>query len=127
MFCFDKQGRKEVFEWIKSGNKNIELRRGKAKKGDDAVFQCGRRIVRGKIIKKEEGSFTDVLRKDNYKAVIPSAKSLEDAIGYLKRLYSDTNGTFTAYYFEGARALFYPFDYTNDPIFVNMLNFCFVI
>jgi len=84
---------------------NIELRKGKAKKGDDAVFQCGRRIVRGKIIKKEEGSLTGVLRKDNYKAMIPSANSLKDTIGYLKRLYSDTNGTFTAYYFESARAI----------------------
>jgi ASC-1-like (ASCH) protein len=35
---------KEVFEWIRTGQKNIELRKGKAKKGDDAVFQCGRNI-----------------------------------------------------------------------------------
>jgi len=26
--------KKEVFEWIRTGQKNIELRRGKAKKGD---------------------------------------------------------------------------------------------
>ena len=47
--------KKEVFEWIRSGQKNIELRRGKAKKGDVAVFQCGRNILRRKIVKKEEG------------------------------------------------------------------------
>jgi len=29
----------EVFEWILTEQKSIELRRGKAKKGDDAVFQ----------------------------------------------------------------------------------------
>jgi len=29
--------KKEVFEWIRSGQKNIELRRGKAKKGDVAT------------------------------------------------------------------------------------------
>jgi len=32
--------KKEVFEWIWTGQKTIELRRGKAKKGDVAVFQC---------------------------------------------------------------------------------------
>ena len=36
--------KKEVFEWIRTGQKNIELRRGKAKKGDVAVFQCGRNL-----------------------------------------------------------------------------------
>lgn len=33
--------KKEVFEWIKNGQKTIELRKGKAKKGDEAVFQRG--------------------------------------------------------------------------------------
>jgi len=32
--------KKEVFEWIINEHKSIELRRGKAKKGDVAVFQC---------------------------------------------------------------------------------------
>ena len=53
--------KKEVFEWIRSGQKNIELRRGKPKKGDVAVFQCGRNILRRKIIKKDEDNLTDVL------------------------------------------------------------------
>jgi len=34
----------EVFEWIRTGQKNIELRKGKAKKGDVLVFQCGMKI-----------------------------------------------------------------------------------
>jgi len=38
--------KKEVFEWIRTGQKTIELRRGKAKKGDVAVFQSGRNILR---------------------------------------------------------------------------------
>jgi len=45
--------KKEVFEWIINKQKNFELRQGKAKKGDVAVFQCGRNILRRKIIKKE--------------------------------------------------------------------------
>jgi len=31
---------KEVFEWTRTEQKNVELRRGKAKKGVVAVFQC---------------------------------------------------------------------------------------
>ena len=45
--------KKEVFEWIINKQKNFELRQRKAKKGDVAVFQCGRNILRRKIIKKE--------------------------------------------------------------------------
>jgi ASC-1-like (ASCH) protein len=41
-----------------------------------------------------------VFRKDNYKNIIPSAQSLEEAITYLKGLYGTVEGTFTAYYFE---------------------------
>jgi hypothetical protein len=34
------------------------------------------------MVKKEEGSLTDVLREDNYKNIIPSANTLEEAINY---------------------------------------------
>ena len=53
--------KKEVFEWTQTGQKSVELRRGKAKKGDVAVFQCGRNILRRKIVKREEGDLIDVL------------------------------------------------------------------
>jgi len=79
--------KKEVFKWIRTGQKNIELRRGRAKKGDTAVFQYGRIFLRRKIIKREEGKLTDVLREDNYKNIIPSANTLEEAINYIKKLY----------------------------------------
>jgi ASC-1-like (ASCH) protein len=92
--------KKEVFEWIRTGQKSIELRRGKAKKGDEAVFQCGRSIIRGIIVKKEEGSLTDVFREDNYKKINPNASSLEDAIAHLKMLYEKIDGIFTAYTFK---------------------------
>jgi len=36
--------KKEVFEWIRIGQKNIELRKDKAKKGDVVVFRCGKNI-----------------------------------------------------------------------------------
>lgn len=47
--------KKEVFEWVKNGNKAIEVRKGKAKRGSMAVFQCGRRIIRREIVKNEDG------------------------------------------------------------------------
>ena len=70
------------------------------KKGDVAVFQCGRNILRRKIIKKEEGNLTGVLGKDNYKNIIPLANTLEEAINYVKKLYETTEGVFSAYYLE---------------------------
>lgn len=35
-----------------------------------------------KIIKREQGNLTDVLRQDNYKNIIPSANALKEAINY---------------------------------------------
>ena len=52
--------KKEVFEWISTGQKTIELRGGKAKHDDNAVFQCGRNILRGNVFERGEGSLTDV-------------------------------------------------------------------
>jgi len=45
---------------------------------------------------------THILREDNYNKIIPIANSLQEAIGYLKKLYGSTEGTFTAYYFRAA-------------------------
>jgi len=52
--------KKEVFEWIRRGNKTIELRRGKAKKGDVAVFQCGKSSV--SQVQEERTSFISLNR-----------------------------------------------------------------
>lgn len=67
--------KREVFEWIRAGRKNVELRKGRAKKGDEAVFQCGRKLLKRKIIKREEGNLTCILRRDNYKNIIPQANT----------------------------------------------------
>ena len=68
--------------------------------GDVIVFQCGRTILRRKTIKREEGNLTDVLRKDNYRNIIPSANTLEEAINYIKKLYGTNEGVVAAYYFK---------------------------
>jgi ASC-1-like (ASCH) protein len=95
--------KKEVFEWIKTGQKTIELRKGKAKAGDQAVFQCGRNILRGKIIRKDEGGLQTLLQTLSFKEIIPNANSAEEAKAYIKKLYRTTDGTFTAYQFALSR------------------------
>jgi ASC-1-like (ASCH) protein len=95
--------KKEVFEWIKAGKKTIELRKGKAKAGDQAVFQCGRNILRGKIIRKDVGNLQTHLQSLNFKQIIPTANSAEEAKAYIKKLYGTTDGTFTAYQFALSR------------------------
>jgi len=91
--------KKDVFEWIKTGKKTIELRKGKAKFGDQAVFQCGRNILRGKIVRRDEGSLPALLPSLNFKEIIPTARNLEEARAYIEKLYGTTDGTFTAYKF----------------------------
>jgi len=95
--------KKEVFEWIKTGQKTIELRTGKAKAGDEAVFQCGRNILRGKIINKNEGNLSTLLHNLDFREIIPTANSIEEATVYIKKLYGAADGTFTAYRFALSR------------------------
>ncbi len=92
--------RKEVFVWLEQGKKKIDVRKGEGRRGDFAVFQCGPRILRLKILKRESGKLNEVMRLDNYRQVIPSAVFLEDAIGYFQKLYVTCDGVFTAYYVE---------------------------
>ena len=83
-----------------SGQKTIDVRKGKPKPGEIAVFRSGPNSLRLMVVKKEVGLLSEVLRLDNFKAVIPSALELEDAIVYLKRIYGVCDGIFTAYYVE---------------------------
>jgi ASC-1-like (ASCH) protein len=77
--------KKEVFEWIKAGRKTIELRKGKAKAGSQAVFQCGRNILRGKIIDKCEGNLATLMHSLNFREIIPTANAIQEATLTLKR------------------------------------------
>jgi hypothetical protein len=58
--------KKGVFEWISTGQKTVEFKRGKGKHHDDALSQFGRKILRRDIFKRGEGSLTDVLRLNNH-------------------------------------------------------------
>jgi ASC-1-like (ASCH) protein len=46
--------KKEVFEWIRTGQKTIELRKGRAREDDRAVLQSGRNIIK-RLIQVKRG------------------------------------------------------------------------
>jgi len=94
--------KKENFEWIRSGGKHIEVRKGKRMKGDVATFLCSKWMLKGKIVKTEEGKLLNIVNSSNFKDVIPIAKNVEDAISYIekKEIYGTREGIFTAYYFK---------------------------
>jgi ASC-1-like (ASCH) protein len=90
--------KKEVLVWIENDAKTIEIRKGNPKRGDIAFFSSGPNKLKRRIIKRETGKINDLLRLDNYNSIIPTAKTLEEAIGYIQTLYGTDKGTFTAYY-----------------------------
>jgi hypothetical protein len=92
--------KREVFHWLMSGQKTIDIRKGRLKSGNIAVFQSGRNVWRMKIVKTEVGLLSEILLLGNFKAVIPSALKLEDVVNYLKSIYGACDGIFTAYYVE---------------------------
>jgi hypothetical protein len=90
--------KKEPFEWLRSGQKTIDVRKGNLVRGENAVYLCGRKVLRLKIIRAETGRLRDVVRLDNFGLVIPSALTVADAVAYLQGLYRGYDGVFTAYY-----------------------------
>ena len=93
--------KKQVFDWINTGEKTIELRRGKTQDGDNIAFQNGKgQCVKGRILRRKEGKLEDVLNVATYRKIIPTAKSLDDAVEFIRQLYQPTEGTFTAYEFK---------------------------
>jgi len=90
--------KKEPFEWLGSNKKTIDVRKGNPLDGEIAVYLSGRKVLRMKIIKRETGKLTDVVRQDNFRLVIPSALILDDALDYLRGLYIGYEGVFSAYH-----------------------------
>jgi ASC-1-like (ASCH) protein len=92
--------RKEVFQALKEGKKTIDVRRGKPKGGDFAVFQCGPEVLRLRIVGVESGLLSELVRDDNFLKIIPWVNSLDEALGYMEGLYLDCGGVFTAYHLK---------------------------
>ncbi len=89
--------KREVLEWLLQGKKTIDIRKGNRKPGESALFICGPRRLTLRVVGTQSGKLTELIRPDNFRQVIPSATSVEDAIGYLRRLYGVYDGVFTAY------------------------------
>ncbi len=92
--------KKENFDWIRSGRKRVEVRKRRMEKGDKAVFLCSKWMLKGKIIRKEQGKLSDVVNDSNFRDVIPIAKNLKEALLYIEKLYGTSEDEFTAYYFK---------------------------
>jgi len=90
--------KKEVFMWIESGMKTIDIRKGKPFRGNIATFMCGPKLFRLLIEKTETGTLNQIIHPDNYKSIIPTAYTVQDVHEYLKKLYVSIDSTFTAYY-----------------------------
>ena len=93
--------KKDIHEWIKTGKKTIELRKGKAQNGDSITFLNGRnQTVKARILRKQEGALKEVLTEAAFKKIVPTARNLEEAFAFIKRIYPSTEGTFATYEFE---------------------------
>jgi len=57
-------------------------------------------VLRLKIVKCETGSLQEVARLDNFRFIVPSADSIDNAVAYIEALYLGYNGVFTTYYVE---------------------------
>jgi len=90
--------KKEAFQWLMSGQKTIDIRKGKPFRGETAVYISGKKVLRLRINKTEQGKLSEIVREDNFQKVIPSANTLDDAFAYLRRLYFNSGDSFTAYY-----------------------------
>jgi ASC-1-like (ASCH) protein len=92
--------KREVFEWLKNGKKTIDIRRGKPRSQKIALFVCGHLRLKMKIVNIHSGGLREVLHQGNFRQVIPSATNLEDALSYLRTIYNDDSGFYTAYTVE---------------------------
>jgi ASC-1-like (ASCH) protein len=90
--------KKEAFEWLRTGKKTIDVRKGEPWRGEIAVYLSGRSVLRMKITKREIGKIEEVVRLDNFRLVIPSAATVGEAICYLRQLYCSYDGVFAAYH-----------------------------
>ena len=96
--------KKQVFDWIKTGEKTIELRSGKSLNGDRIAFLNGQKqCVKGRILRKREGKLEEVLNADTFRKIVPIVKDLDEARAFVRQIYPLSEGTFTTYEFQLSR------------------------
>ena len=85
--------KKEVYEWIRTRKKTIELRRGTPQNGEKIAFLNGRNeSVKGRILRKQEGTLEDVLNAATFKKIIPTANNLDEAKAFIRQIYPQQTG-----------------------------------
>ena len=93
--------RNQSYQWITAGEKTIEIRKGKQRKGERIIFLSGRRAcLKGVVSKKHEGKLEEVLNLETYKRIVPTAETLDDALAFVKGIYPQAEGLFTTYEFK---------------------------
>lgn len=86
--------KKKYFKAIKNGSKTVDLRkltkaRENIKPGDEAVFVCGRDVLRKEIEKTTRGSLDKITKKIDFKKIVPWAKSKKDFVNSIKEIYPE--------------------------------------
>jgi ASC-1-like (ASCH) protein len=90
--------KKEVLEWLKQGRKTIDIRKGNPRQGERVLFVSGPHRLEMRVVGTQSGPLCELIRVDNFKQVIPSAESVDEALTYLRGIYGDVGGIFTAYF-----------------------------
>ena len=93
--------KKEVFALVKSGKKNVEVRKAdgpwkNTKAGDTATIACGPERISKKVKAVHKGTLENILSKVDYQRADPEAKSKDAAVKALKALNPDAKD-FVAY------------------------------
>ncbi len=89
-----------MLEWLKSGEKTIDVRKGSPKQCDRVCFVSGPYRLEMRVVGCRSGWLSELIRSDNFRLVVPSAGSVEEAWAYLGRFYGAYDGVFTAYSVE---------------------------
>ncbi|HLC59318.1 MAG TPA: hypothetical protein VJH34_02235 [archaeon] len=89
---------KDIFECVKDGSKKIEVR-NRLIRGSEAVFMCGREVIRKKITDVKEFSLNDGFLSQKWKMIVPKAGNENEAKERLLNIFPDGE-KFYAYFIE---------------------------
>ena len=87
---------KDIFECIKDGSKTIEVR-NRLLKGDEAVFLCGKQVIRKHITETKQFDLDDNFLSQNWKKIVPTAENGEAARRRLLEIFPNET-KFYAYF-----------------------------
>jgi len=98
MFMPTFLAKRQVIDWLLSGKKTIDVRRGRPIEGDTVIFLSGPRRLTFRVVSRQVGLLSEVVHEENFKQVIPTAGCVDEARAYFRGLYGACEGFFTAYY-----------------------------